>query len=463
MEAFSVAVPLAAPTAVSAITGRSAVSRLEHRSRTGLHRSFFGSKLSTQPSASVRNFATASTSVRCSSQNEETGVARAAADIRQFVEAGWARHRESASLKTAMAAIASLMIAGAGVSQPSYALPSSNPVKGAYSLLRLSLPVDNKPIRECQLALENMTNAFRIPMNAKWTQIRAEWNKAQSAATKQEAQILAAVPSARQEEAKKLLEEVQGYLNQMRESIEEKNGDVVALLQQQSLDKVGKLEELMISEFPYSIPEEYKGLPRLLGRATVEFDVEATKAEGGVERKARERIVAVVDGYSAPITAGNFVDLVQRGFYDGLDITRSDGFVIQSGDPAGPAEGFVDPKTGEERKIPLEILVKGDKSPTYGVTLEDAGRPKAEPVLPFSAYGTMAMARPEFEFDGASSQFFWVLFEAELTPAGANLLDGRYSVFGYVTTGADVLKDLKVGDRIVSAKVKSGIENLVSP
>ena len=38
----------------------------------------------------------------------------------------------------------------------------------------------------------------------------------------------------------------------------------------------------------------------------------------------------VVDGYTAPVSAGNFVDLVQRGLYKGMAIQRSDGFVIQT-------------------------------------------------------------------------------------------------------------------------------------
>ena len=55
------------------------------------------------------------------------------------------------------------------------------------------------------------------------------------------------------------------------------------------------------------------------------------------------------------------------------------------------------------------------------------------------------------------------MFEAELTPAGRNLLDGRYAVFGYVTEGKKVLDQLKAGDKIESAKVIQGIENLVEP
>lgn len=61
-------------------------------------------------------------------------------------------------------------------------------------------------------------------------------------------------------------------------------------------------------------------------------------------------LTLVVDGYNAPVSAGQFVDLVQRKFYDGMDIQRADGFVVQTGDPDGPEEGFVDPATGKIRR-----------------------------------------------------------------------------------------------------------------
>jgi hypothetical protein len=61
-------------------------------------------------------------------------------------------------------------------------------------------------------------------------------------------------------------------------------------------------------------------------------------------------LTLVVDGYNAPVSAGQFIDLVQRKFYDGMDIQRADGFVVQTGDPDGPEEGFVDPGTGKIRR-----------------------------------------------------------------------------------------------------------------
>ena len=208
----------------------------------------------------------------------------------------------------------------------------------------------------------------------------------------------------------------------------------------------------MVKEFPFEVPAEYSNLPQLKGRATIE--IKTNKGD----------LTLVVDGYSAPVTAGNFVDLVQRGFYNGLEFTRSEeSYFLQTGDPPGKEQGFIDPTTGKYRAIPLEVLVEGDKEPTYGITLEEAGRYLDMPVLPFSAFGALAMARPESEVNGGSSQVFFFLFEPELTPAGRNLLDGRYSVFGYLTEGKEILDKLKAGDKIESATVVQGIENLVEP
>ena len=72
------------------------------------------------------------------------------------------------------------------------------------------------------------------------------------------------------------------------------------------------------------------------------------------------------------------------------------------------------------------------------------------------------MATTEYEANTGSSQFFWLLFESDLTPAGKNLLDGRYTCFGYTTENADLMKGVKVGNIIESAKVISGGEKLTT-
>jgi peptidylprolyl isomerase len=172
-------------------------------------------------------------------------------------------------------------------------------------------------------------------------------------------------------------------------------------------------------------------------------------------------MTAVVDGYNAPLTAGAFIDLAQRGFYDGLPFNRAEDFyVLQTGDPEGPATGDVNPRTGQERHVPLEIRIPGNTEPVYNTTFEDLGLFKTTPVLPFATLGTMGWAHSDEALDDGSSQFFFFLYEAELTPAGLNLVDGRYAAFGYVVDGFDVLRELGVNDRIDSIRVVEGGEHL---
>jgi peptidyl-prolyl cis-trans isomerase B (cyclophilin B) len=55
--------------------------------------------------------------------------------------------------------------------------------------------------------------------------------------------------------------------------------------------------------------------------------------------------------------------------------------------------------------------------------------------------------------DSASAQFYFAL-------ADLAFLDGNYAVFGNVTQGLDVVNKIQQGDRIDSAKVTQGAENL---
>ncbi len=329
------------------------------------------------------------------------------------------------------------------------ALPPGNAITDGKALLRYALPIDNKPIRQVQADLENLSGALRARRTAGVTK---NLDMAQKLLNRKEADILSAVPEPYQPEATALVAELKTGLTELQAAAPTASKDLIWTKRAELLDKVGELEALMVKGFPFEVPEEYANLPQLKGRATVE--VATTKGT----------MTLVVDGYSAPVTAGNFVDLVQRGFYDGLEFTRAeDNYVLQIGDPPGKEVGFIDPKTQKYRAIPLEVMVQGDKKPVYGATLEDIGRYRDQPVLPFSAFGTLGMARPGDDVNGGSSQFFFFLFEPELTPAGLNLLDGRYAVFGYVTKNKEVLEELKQGDKIISAKVVDGLENLVEP
>ncbi len=114
----------------------------------------------------------------------------------------------------------------------------------------------------------------------------------------------------------------------------------------------------------------------------------------------------------APITTKNFVDLIEKGFYDGLTFHRViDGFMIQGGCPSGTGTGGPGYKIKDEFHKDLKHDSKGILS--------------------------MANAGP----NSGGSQFF-------ITLAATPWLDGKHAIFGKISGGQDVID--KIG------KVKTG-------
>lgn len=328
-------------------------------------------------------------------------------------------------------------------------LAQGNAITDPQAILRYALPIDNPTIRKVQGALEDISNHLR---GKRWPLMARDVKEANSILSISRDKILASVPGDRQSQAEELLTAIKSEVVQLEEAVSHQDRDQIAQLQGTALGHIGALEALMVTEVPFEVPAEYANLPQLKGRATVK--IETTQGP----------LTVVVDGYSAPITAGNFVDLVQRGFYNNLPFsTPEDDFVVQTGDPEGSAAGFIDPKTKTYRAIPLEVYVKGEDLPVYGMTLEEAGLYLPELALPFNAFGAVALAHPDTEPNGGSSQFFFFKFDSELTPPGFNLMDGRYAVFGYLVEGKETLEKLTNQDKVVSAKVMAGAENLVKP
>ncbi|GLU02047.1 hypothetical protein SLE2022_193190 [Rubroshorea leprosula] len=338
-------------------------------------------------------------------------------------------------------------------------LISGPPIKDPGTLLRNALPIDNKAIREVQKPLEDITDSLKIAGVKALDSVERNVRQASRTFKQGKTLIIMGLAESKKDHGVELLDKLEAGMDELQQIVEDRNRDAVALKQKELLQYVGDVEEDMVDGFPFEVPEEYQNMPLLKGRAAVDMKVKV-KDNPNLDECVFH---IVLDGYNAPVTAGNFVDLVQRRFYDGLEIQRADGFVVQTGDPEGPADGFIDPSTGKNRSVPLEIMVEGEKTPFYGATLEELGLYKAQTKLPFNAFGTMAMARDEFENNSASSQVFWLLKESELTPSNANILDGRYAVFGYVTENQDYLADLKVGDVIESIQVVSGLDNLINP
>lgn len=114
--------------------------------------------------------------------------------------------------------------------------------------------------------------------------------------------------------------------------------------------------------------------------------------------------VAEMFEVKAPLTTKNFIELVEKGFYDGIIFHRViDGFMIQGGDPTGTGMG------GPGYKIKDEF---GE-----GLKHDDEG------IL------SMANAGP----NTGGSQFF-------ITLAPTPWLNGHHAIFGKVVEGMDVVR-----------------------
>lgn len=341
------------------------------------------------------------------------------------------------------------------------ALLDREPVKNARALLRYALPINNKYVRQMQRELEGISESLRIPGNKSLGPVAKAFRKSESILGNNKQALIADFADDKKDDGLKAIANLEEALKACDKVVEVQDKQGIPSVQQNALTYVGQIEEAMMKGFPFEVPSQYDNLPQLKGRAYLEAKIKLKEkrynnVEGGVMK-------IVADGYNAPLTAGAFVDLVEKKFYDNMEIQRSDGLVVQTGRPEGEDEGYRDPNTGEIRRVPFEIMVEGDKAPIYEETLEDVRRFNENPQLPFNAFGTLALARAEFDANSGSSQVFFLLKESELTPTGANLLDGRYAVFGYVIDGADLLQECQVGDLIEYIKVTDGGQYLQQP
>jgi cyclophilin family peptidyl-prolyl cis-trans isomerase len=141
----------------------------------------------------------------------------------------------------------------------------------------------------------------------------------------------------------------------------------------------------------------------------------STQAYIDTDRGTIQLELAVLD---APLTVENFVALARKGFYDGLTFHRVvDDFVIQGGDPRGDGEG----------------------GPGYTIRDELNQRPFLR--------GAVGMALDWA--DTAGSQFF-------ITHSPQPHLDAKYTVFGRVIAGMDVVDQIRQWDVIRRVRVWDG-------
>lgn len=126
-----------------------------------------------------------------------------------------------------------------------------------------------------------------------------------------------------------------------------------------------------------------------------------------IEMENSSKILVELYPEIAPNTVNNFINLINKGFYDGTIFHRViPGFMIQGGDPQGTGMG----------------------GPGYGIKGEFSQNGFPNNLV--HSRGVISMARSMMP-DSAGSQFF-------IMTADAPHLDGQYAAFGKVTEGMDV-------------------------
>ena len=153
---------------------------------------------------------------------------------------------------------------------------------------------------------------------------------------------------------------------------------------------------------------------------------------------SKGEIRVALDGAGAPIHVGNFCELAESGFYDGLKFHRYvPGFVIQGGCPNTRGISASDLAIG--KFDPLHM--PGTGGPGYRIKAEYATNPNN-----LHKDGALAMARSQHP-DSAGSQFYLCL-------GPQHGLDSGYTVFGQTIEGKQVIGELRVGDVIEYIRIE---------
>lgn len=363
-------------------------------------------------------------------------------------------------LRGAAAALA--IVTQISVSLPANAVlysPDTKVPRTGELALRRAIPA-NPNMKAIQESLEDISYLLRIPQRKPYGSMEGDVKKSMKIAMDNKEAILASIPEEHKEEGAKLytsLLEEKGGLQTLLKYIKENNPDKLSIALASSLDTVAELELLQAPGLSFLLPQQYIEYPRLTGRGVVEFTVEKGDGStffptGGGEPKSVATIQVVIDGYSAPLTAGNFAKLVLDGVYDGVTLKCASQAII------------ADNETGKNGyTVPLEVLPAGQFEPLYRtpLSIQDGELP----VLPMSVYGAVAMAHSvDSDEYNSPTQFFFYLYDKRNSGLGGISFDeGQFSVFGYTTDGRDVLSQIKSGDKIRSAKLVQGRERLVLP
>lgn len=186
----------------------------------------------------------------------------------------------------------------------------------------------------------------------------------------------------------------------------------------------------------------------------------------------RVDIVITVDGFSAPLTAGSFLNNMVDGRYEGITLRKydsSNSIVAKAKEQDQQQASLSDGKdapiksTASYNSIPLESFVSGDLAPRYSEPIDV--QEGELPILPLSVYGAVAMTHPAVDNASlsssysSSSDFFIYLHDKSTAGLGGLSFDeGNFAVFGYVTSDWQKLNQINVRHNNMTKKCHLSLE-----
>ncbi len=179
----------------------------------------------------------------------------------------------------------------------------------------------------------------------------------------------------------------------------------------EAIQEVKKLEAYLSSkEYKAPKPERYKPINFTFFEGKGDSIEITMKTDKG-------NIIMVLFPKIAPQTVSSFIDLCQKGYFNNKVFHRVvPNFVVQAGCPRGDGSGS------------LDFTLRTEVPQSY-----------------YDSEGSIGMASAGFHTE--SSQFF-------ITHSATPHLDGKYTLFGKVIKGMDVVNEIGIGDKIIDTFVK---------
>lgn len=183
-------------------------------------------------------------------------------------------------------------------------LTAGDPVKNARALLRNALPIDNKPMRTIQAALEGVSEQLRVPGSKALGPVSRALKRASGTLASKRGEISAAFAPSKKAAGDAALDGLDKALKNFEAVLESGDKQQIPAAQQAALVFVTQAEEALVKGFPFEVPAKYASLPQLKGRATLEMKLTLKEArQDGVKGGL---LTIVADGYNAPVTVRSF-------------------------------------------------------------------------------------------------------------------------------------------------------------